>query len=153
MDEEEIRGWVPSLALLATFLPIGLFITFFRLRRDVYLEQMPPVPVVAALLGGAVLVALLLFFAGPRVFRGRMGELLRTPTVLVSLLGVSVAGAASAYLLRDPAERLTPPPVSAELADRPNVILVMVDTLRADYLSCYGGPVETPGICSLAENV
>jgi arylsulfatase A-like enzyme/uncharacterized membrane protein YbhN (UPF0104 family) len=152
MDEEEIRGWVPSLALLATFLPIGLFITFFRLRRDVYLEQMPPVPVVAALLGGAVLVALLLFFAGPRVFRGRMGELLRTPTVLVSLLGVSVAGAASAYLLRDPAERLTPPPVSAELADRPNVILVMVDTLRADYLSCYGGPVETPGICSLGEN-
>jgi arylsulfatase A-like enzyme/uncharacterized membrane protein YbhN (UPF0104 family) len=152
MDEDEIRGWVASLALLATLLPIGLFITFFRLRRDVYLEQMPPAPVLGALLGGAALLALFLFFVGPRLFRGRMGELLRTPTVLVSLFGVTIAGAASAYMLAAPGERQTPPAVPAELADRPNVILVMVDTLRADYLSCYGGPVATPGICSLAED-
>jgi arylsulfatase A-like enzyme len=32
------------------------------------------------------------------------------------------------------------------------VVLVMVDTLRADHLSCYGGPVDTPNLCSLAED-
>ena len=37
------------------------------------------------------------------------------------------------------------------LAQRPNIILVMVDTLRADHLSCYGArQIETPAICSLA---
>jgi arylsulfatase A-like enzyme len=41
--------------------------------------------------------------------------------------------------------------VPAQLADRPNLILVMADTLRADHLSCYGGPVDTPAICSLTE--
>ena len=32
------------------------------------------------------------------------------------------------------------------------MILVAVDTLRADHLSCYGGPVATPNLCSLAEH-
>jgi arylsulfatase A-like enzyme len=45
----------------------------------------------------------------------------------------------------------TPPAVPAALASQPNVILVMVDTLRADHLSCYGGEVPTPALCSLAE--
>jgi arylsulfatase A-like enzyme len=40
-----------------------------------------------------------------------------------------------------------------QLRDRPNLILVMVDTLRADHLSCYDeGGASTPNICSLAEN-
>ena len=50
MDADEIRGWTPSLALLATFVPFGLAITVFRVRRDVYLEQMPPLPVLLGVL-------------------------------------------------------------------------------------------------------
>lgn len=34
---------------------------------------------------------------------------------------------------------------------RPNVLLLIFDTLRPDYLSCYGGPVETPGIDAVAK--
>jgi len=45
------------------------------------------------------------------------------------------------------------PPVPASLENRPNVILIMVDTLRADHLSCYGARnVRTPAICSLARD-
>jgi len=33
----------------------------------------------------------------------------------------------------------------------PNLLLFVTDTLRADALSCYGGPAHTPNICSLAE--
>ncbi len=40
---------------------------------------------------------------------------------------------------------------SGNRADRPNVLLVTFDTLRADHLSCYGyGRIETPTIDSLA---
>jgi arylsulfatase A-like enzyme len=152
MDEDEIRGWTPSLALLATLLPLGLFSAFFRLRRDVYLEQMPPAPVLVALLGAAAILGLLLFFVGPRLFRGRLGGAIRPPSVGIALVGVAIAGAASAAWIvggaGPPEPREGVPPA---LADRPNVILVMVDTLRADHLSCYAGPVQTPAMCSLAD--
>ena len=37
-------------------------------------------------------------------------------------------------------------------ADRPNVLLVMVDDMGWSDLGCYGGEIETPHIDSLAEN-
>jgi len=36
-------------------------------------------------------------------------------------------------------------------AERPNVVLLIVDSLRADYLSCYGADRETPAFDDLAE--
>ncbi len=39
---------------------------------------------------------------------------------------------------------------SARSDRRPNVLLVSLDTLRADRLGCYGGPVATPHLDSLA---
>jgi arylsulfatase A-like enzyme len=153
LDEHEIRGFVPSLALLGTALPMALAITLFRLRRDVYLEQMPPLPVLAAILGGAALIALALLVLGPRFFRTRAGALARPLPALALLAAVTAGGAVVA---RSIGSGVAPPPsprlVPSALAERPNVILVMVDTLRADHLSCYGGEARTPAICSLAEN-
>lgn len=34
----------------------------------------------------------------------------------------------------------------------PNILFIVIDTLRADYLGCYGGPCHTPNIDSLAAN-
>jgi arylsulfatase A-like enzyme len=40
---------------------------------------------------------------------------------------------------------------SGSSSDRPNVLLVIVDSLRSDFLGCYGSPqVQTPNIDSLA---
>ncbi len=152
MSEDESRGWTPSLAWLATLVPVGLAITLFRLRRDVFHEQMPPLGVLAGVLAGAGALALLLFFVGPRVFRGRLGAIAR-PLPALGLLGLAVAGGALASHLLVPAQAAlpAPPAIPAQLASRPNIILVMVDTLRADHLSCYGShAVETPALCSLA---
>jgi arylsulfatase A-like enzyme len=41
---------------------------------------------------------------------------------------------------------------TAPLADKPNLLLLVIDTLRADALSCYGGPVEAKHICGIAED-
>ena len=154
MDEDDTRGWTPSLALLFTVVPIGLAITVFRLRRDVYAEQMPPVEVLLMVLGGFGLLALALFFVGPRLFRGAFGTLAR-PLVALSLLGLVVLGGWLGMRIAPtvPVVRTTPEAAPAALGDRPNIILIMVDTLRADHLSCYGGEwVETPNLCRVASD-
>ena len=151
MDEDEIRGWTPSLAMIATLIPFSLAITVFRVRRDVYAEQMPPVPVLLGILAAAGVVALLLFVVGPRLFKGAAGRFARPGWALGGLLGVMVAGAIYAATVTTAPERSDAPPVPDALAYSPNIILVMVDTLRADHLSCYGAEnVSTPNICSLA---
>jgi arylsulfatase A-like enzyme/uncharacterized membrane protein YbhN (UPF0104 family) len=152
MAYDEIRGWTPSLALIGTFLPFALAITLFRVRRDVYLEQTPPLPVLLAILGAAGLVAIVLFFLGPRLFRSRVGRVCRPLPALGVLVVALLAGAAfSRVAAPDAAGPAAPSTIPAKLAERPNLILVMVDTLRADHLSCYGSErLETPNLCSLA---
>lgn len=53
-----------------------------------------------------------------------------------------------AVLVPQAGARLTRPSAAA---DRPNVLLISVDTLRPDRLGCYGGPAKTPNIDRLAE--
>ncbi len=153
MGFDEIRGWTPSLGMIALLVPMSLFITVFRLRRDVYLEQMPPMPVLAAVLGIAALVALILFFLGRRIFGSPIGILVRPIPALLLLVLVSVGGAfAARSAVPVTGAARTAPVVPAGLGDAPNVILVMVDTLRADHLSCYGHENKTPAICSLVND-
>jgi len=151
MDAAESRGWTPALALLFTLVPFGLAITVFRLYRDVYQEQLPPLAVLAPVCGGFVLLALLLFFAGPRAFRGALGKLF-TPQLALALAILAIGGGwlASSRIAK-PSVVAEPPAAPPALAGRPNVVLVMVDTLRADHLSCYGGAyTPTPSLCRIA---
>jgi len=151
MDRGEIRGWTPSLVWLALPLPLALAVTLFRVRRDVFLEQAVPVAWLGAIVGAAALAALLLFLFGRRVFAGPLGSIVRPIPALVLLACVTLAGLLAAPRIVPPAPSPpAPPPVSAALANAPNVILVMIDTLRADQLSCYGGPVAAPNLCGLA---
>jgi len=153
MGRRESEGWTPPLGLLGTLVPFGLFITLFRLRRDVYHEQMPPLPVLLGVLGAAAVLALLLFFGGRRFMATPLGRLFRPVPALGALALVVLVGFFWSRIEVPPEERPAPPSsVPAALADKPNLILVMVDTLRADHLSCYGHPtLETPHMCSLAE--
>ncbi len=153
MERREIRGWTPSLAWLALLVPPGLAVTLFRVRRDVFHEQMPPIPVLAAILAVAGLLAVGLFLAGPRWFAGRAGAWVRPGRALAALALVALVGAVGARVVAPPSPPLPAPrAVPAALAERPNVILVMVDTLRADVLSCYGGSVQAPAICGLGDD-
>ena len=44
------------------------------------------------------------------------------------------------------------PGLFARRPDGPNVVLVMIDTLRADYVGAYGGRARTPAIDALARD-
>jgi len=155
MDERETRGWTPALAWLFTLVPMGAAVTVFRLYRDAYQEQLPPAPVLAAVALAFGALALLLFFVAPRVLRGRAGAI-ATPRVALSLGIAAVFGGGIVGRMAPltPPARSAAPPAPAALAERPNLILVMVDTLRADHLSCYGGPnaVPTPNLCRIASD-
>jgi len=152
MQRQEIREWVPSLGLTATLIPFGLAILIFRLRRDVYLEQMPPVPVLLGILAGAGVLALIFLTLGRRFFGSRAGSIARPGPALGILAAVMAMGAIAASSIGPDALPRGKGEIPAPLAQRPNVILVMVDTLRADHLSCYGGPVATPNLCRLFED-
>jgi arylsulfatase A-like enzyme len=44
-------------------------------------------------------------------------------------------------------------PVPAKKTERPNIVLITFDTVRADYLGCYGNQwIQTPAIDALAQN-
>jgi len=154
MGRRESEGWTPPLGLLGTLVPFGLFLTLFRLRRDVYHEQMPPVPVLLGVVAVAAVLALLLFFGGRRFMATPLGRLFRPVPALGALaLAVAVGFFWSRVEVPQAPRPAAPTGVPAPLADAPNLILVMVDTLRADHLSCYGHPtLETPHMCSLAED-
>jgi len=64
------------------------------------------------------------------------------PKLIDQLL--AIAGAATGSFLTGCGADWVPP-------ERPNVVLVSIDTLRADAISTYGGPVQTPMLDRLAE--
>jgi arylsulfatase A-like enzyme/tetratricopeptide (TPR) repeat protein len=71
----------------------------------------------------------------------------RFPVLRGAVVGIVVAAAAIvvAILLRSRGARADLRPIAGQ-----NVLLVTIDTLRADALGCYGGPVATPNLDRLA---
>lgn len=70
---------------------------------------------------------------------------------LLPAAGLLLSGAAFAWRRAELSEPRLPPRVRAQKIGRPNVLLIVLDTVRADHLSCYGyARKTTPGIDALA---
>ncbi|MFH1681773.1 MAG: sulfatase [Candidatus Eisenbacteria bacterium] len=123
-----VRGVATAASLfLLLFLPAGYWV------KRLYLPPMRH-PATWAAEGGIVLAALLLALLALRAsrrpgLRGRTG-LLAFPSLALALLAIAIGGIGEALVRR-----------ASE--DRPNVLLVTIDTLRSDHLSAYGYPRET----------
>ena len=127
----------------------------FRIIRDVFLEQAPHGPVAAAVQLGALLGLVVLAVLVWRAFRGadaRRGPLTRPLVAGVAVVLLAVASGGAMRLRAAPAPPAQPAAAAAP-AGAPNVVLFMIDTLRADHLGCYGyHAIETPHIDALARD-
>ena len=146
--------WISPLAFVACLVPYALVMTIFFLYRDVYAEHLPPI----ATLGGVILVYLLVAvvaLAGVWFITGtRLRLLMGTSAALPVFLGALVlAGVFGARFGPETSKGQRTRPIPTHLQSAPNVLFIIVDTLRADHLSMYGrSPVETPALDSLARN-
>lgn len=156
----KLRGWKTApgrlfaiyfgLALVLLNLPIARF----RIRRDLLHEQPLALGQDLGLLAAEAALLLLCLLVLSRAFRRPALERLVRPSRSVPLLGAGLllCGLYAAVLGPPPVALSPPAAVPEHLADRPNIILVIVDTLRPDYVSAYGHEGNiTPNLDLLAD--
>jgi len=124
MDRHEIGSWVTRLGLGACLVPFGLFVVLFRLRRDVYLEQMPPLGVIAIVLIAATIL-LFLILVPLRKLLDPIATKLTTPLAPIGLLGnaLILGWVLSAVFTPDTGEAQGSDGIAKGLESKPNVIL------------------------------
>jgi arylsulfatase A-like enzyme/uncharacterized membrane protein YbhN (UPF0104 family) len=139
--------WIPALAFTGALVPWAAIATLFFAFRDAFGERLPPPGVIASIAAGYAVMAALLIVLVPRL--GRAAR----PLPLAALAAATIATGAVLAAARAPAPPVPAPPrpIAEPLRARPNVILVIVDTLRADALPAYGGnEIHTPALDRLA---
>jgi arylsulfatase A-like enzyme len=147
-----VERWIPALGFVACLIPYALIASIFFLYRDFYGEKLPPLAVLGSVVGGYAVAGVALLvglraLASTRL-RGLIGIRAALPLFVLTLLVLAAAGARFGPEERGSQESR---PVPARLAEKPNVLLVIVDTLRADVLSLYGGSgIASPTLDRLA---
>jgi arylsulfatase A-like enzyme len=151
LDEDRIY----ALGFLGIFCGLGLVITRYVANKSIYMEQGVPMKgmlVILAIYGALGLLGLWL---------GRI-MLTQTPFKILQTLRGTLAAYGGLILLTavfsfspedsSRAGKMAPErEQSAELAERGNMLLIMVDTLRADHLGTYGFSTDiSPHIDDLA---
>jgi arylsulfatase A-like enzyme/uncharacterized membrane protein YbhN (UPF0104 family) len=144
----EVRGTTFALAFAGVFSVWGAVITRFRLIRDLFRER-PPQGMVLPLviLAAAAIVGLLLFVVVRRLSRrggplAVLRDVVSGPLIYAGLFGIMVLLAWWGRA-RIPESYEGGISVQTEISDKPNVILLIVDTMRADRLGCYGYAKQT----------
>ena len=144
---EPARAWTVSFLLVVCGLSV--LIGRFVLGRDFFSETPPPPELRASLLAGLALFAAAFYV----VFRNALAKTFFS--FLVEARGsLRVYGLVLAFWLllgvgtcmeNKSKGELSVRPIPSALAERPNILLIVVDTLRADALGAYGG-AGTPNL-------
>jgi arylsulfatase A-like enzyme len=151
-------GRVFSFYLVAVVVIEGIIIGRFRIIRDMFHEKYPGPMLDLSLLVGAIILFLILHrgIFTPLFSRTGLARLtgagisvpLYMGILLLCFVGSFVYGR---FTVREPGTQS--PEDLAQLEGKPNVLLVIVDTLRADRLSCYGyGKNTSPNVDRLARD-
>jgi arylsulfatase A-like enzyme len=147
-------GGAYALSGAATLSVLATVIGRFRVFRDVFNETFDGQPISARTFQLASLAAAALLFAVTcllmRIAARRHG-VVTSPAVVVGGLVLALVITGGAMRLGTPVASAPPQRAIARAPAAPSVILLMVDTLRADHLSCYGYTAHrTPAIDALA---
>lgn len=141
---------------------LALFLIFlFRAFRDYHQEKvryLEPTGLltVAILLAGAIVIFILFRVILLRPLKGVVGWFIRPAGYVLVVAILLVAGFILSSSLAEKTEVVHSefsPAGQANLSEAPCVILIMIDTLRPDYLGCYGNDtLSTPNIDALARD-
>lgn len=140
------------------FAGLGFVIARFRVFRDVYLENLPVGSTKGLLVQAALLaLAVVVFMVGRRLARVLVG---RTPARLLLrawgsplVFGLVAAVCLAAAQLGAPGDAKADGHRRPRSADQPNVLVIVVDTLRADHLGTYGyGQHTSPNLDAFARD-
>lgn len=155
-QRSEVR--VFSFYLAAVMVIEGVIIGRFRIIRDAFHEKYPGPGLDLALFAAAIILFFLLHRGvfTPLFSRREFSRLLRPRANLalyIAVLLVSLVVASLHAKLTGKRPGSQSEEDLARLAGKPNILLVIVDTLRADRLSCYGYGRETsPNLDALARD-
>jgi arylsulfatase A-like enzyme len=143
-----LRRGIPFYSILY-FLPLLLGLEYLWNRR--YLTGIPMTDSLSLLHSLAIFTVVIL----AAVLGGRLIHWVIQGSIFavrILAVGLILAGIAGSYLLLAPTQEMDrPAPKSVATTDRPNVLLITIDTLRADHLGCYSGlPESSPRIDALA---
>ncbi|HMV66912.1 MAG TPA: sulfatase, partial [Myxococcota bacterium] len=136
--------------------PVGLFVLMYLVNKEVYAEQGVPMAGKIGILAAVLALDAALLTLGRRLLLGPLAALQRGPGVLGTwgLLAAITGAYALAPAGDDPRATWSHgKSAPAALADKPNVLLIAVDTLRADALGAYGRSGDpTPAIDMFAKD-
>jgi arylsulfatase A-like enzyme len=152
------RGEAPqkvfALVLAGVFCALGLFLVRYRLYRDLFQEGIRTFSLEGLLFNGALVLGSALLFLGLYwlLSRPALRRLASVPGSLAACgLLLVIAGGLTLITRPSSPHAAAPAGIPPGLESAPNVILIGVDTLRADRLSSYGYTAsKTPAIDSLA---
>ena len=147
-------GW--ALGFVGVFVPLGLVITKYVVNKVVYAEAGIPGPVMLGILGGfAAFAVLVLWLGGILLSRTPLRALLKPKGHFAAYGGLVALSAIYSFAPggEDPAGTMVPQKAAQDApGGAPDVVLVVVDTMRADYLGPYGDTHGlSPNIDKLAE--
>lgn len=157
---DKFLPWVVSLALGfgGAFMAGSLILGLYRMRRDLFQDNMPPVGEIVKMLamaGGIALVLMAVLMAGGiaarAVTRNRFAPLLVAGVVVfLGLNGIAYAMG----VVKTPAPEAPVAFAPPKQADGPNIFLVAVDTLRADYVPVFNpnAVAKTPNLQDFADD-
>ncbi len=139
--------WTYGLAFAGTTVVGGMVIGLFRLRRDVYDGHMPDLSgllQLGALVASVAIIGGFLLLFGARSVARRSGENRGVMcTVGVVAYGLFVGLGVLLGIIHQTAQPAPTGGVAITTSTGPNLILIAVDTLRADYLPAYNPNIET----------
>ncbi len=144
-----------ALGFVGVFTPLGLVITRYVVNKVVYAEAGVPGSTMLAILGGFAVFGLLVLWLGSVLLSRTPLKALLKPKGHFAAYGALV-GLSAIYSFapggEDPAGTMAPAKPAKDTPEgAPDVVLVVVDTMRADYIGTYGNTDGlTPNIDKLA---
>lgn len=136
-DVEDGFAW--SWGFAGGMAPQAAFVLLYIVRKVVFLEQGMPIQGLVGVAGAVGALTLVALVVGPRLLDGPLKGMLQAKGLALGWGGLlAVTGLLAAAPLTDDPRANFAAGKTAPSQDSPDVLLIMVDTLRADYLGTYG---------------